>query len=330
MPRKKRLSRGTCLACSLLERGAEDAGQVADILGDQEVVLHEALDAVQAGMRRCSRGGAAISRCRSKDSRSSARPVRKCRWQRTAQRKSSAALEERDIPRRERTPALDQLVAGADAVEIFGDPEQRLQVAQAALALLDVGLDQVARAARRGVALVALGELGGDELARRALHDLGLEARAAARRTALRRRQIAALRGSRCGSVMSARARRMHSSTVRVAWPTFRPQVPQHVEDVFDDALAPGRLLVGKEEQQIDVGARRQRAAAIAADRDQRQRSAADGLLDAEDVRASAKSNSASMIVSVEHGEPFRRSAAAGRPARACGARARARSTAPP
>ena len=32
-----------------LELGAEDAGQVADLLGDQEVVLHEALDAARAG-----------------------------------------------------------------------------------------------------------------------------------------------------------------------------------------------------------------------------------------------------------------------------------------
>ena len=40
------------LAVVLLERGAEDAGQVADVLGDQEVVLHEALDVLQAGMRR--------------------------------------------------------------------------------------------------------------------------------------------------------------------------------------------------------------------------------------------------------------------------------------
>ena len=33
-----------------LERGAEDAGEVADALGDQEVVLHEPLDAARAGV----------------------------------------------------------------------------------------------------------------------------------------------------------------------------------------------------------------------------------------------------------------------------------------
>src|SRR5690606_34467813 len=36
----------------LLQRRAEDARQVADILGDQEIVLHEALDSRKAGMAR--------------------------------------------------------------------------------------------------------------------------------------------------------------------------------------------------------------------------------------------------------------------------------------
>jgi len=43
------------------------------------------------------------------------------------------------------------------------------------------------------------------------------------------------------------------------------------VQDEFDDALAPRGLLVGPQEQQIDVGKRRQLAAAIAADGDDRQ-----------------------------------------------------------
>ena len=49
-------------------------------------------------------------------------------------------------------------------------------------------------------------------------------------------------------------------------------EVPQHIKDVFGDLLAPGGLLVGQDEQQIDVRARRQRGAAIAADRGQRHR----------------------------------------------------------
>ncbi len=39
------------LGLLILELGAEDGGEVADFLGDQEVVLHEALDVLHAGMR---------------------------------------------------------------------------------------------------------------------------------------------------------------------------------------------------------------------------------------------------------------------------------------
>src|SRR6185437_637279 len=73
-------------------------------------------------------------------------------------------------------PAFEQLVGLAYAIDIFRDPEQRVQVAQPAFAVLDVGLDQVARLAGAAMPLLALGELGGDELCRRALHDLPVEA----------------------------------------------------------------------------------------------------------------------------------------------------------
>ena len=62
---------------------------------------------------------------------------------------------------------VDELLAVAHAVEILADPEQRLQVAQAALAVLDVGLDQIAAFAGLAVALVALGELGLRRIRRR-------------------------------------------------------------------------------------------------------------------------------------------------------------------
>ena len=49
--------------------------------------------------------------------------------------------------------------------------------------------------------------------------------------------------------------------------PDLLAQIPEHVQHGLDHALAPGRLLVGQEKEQIDVRPRRQRAAAIAADR---------------------------------------------------------------
>lgn len=47
-------------------------------------------------------------------------------------------------------------------------------------------------------------------------------------------------------------------------------QVPERVEHGFDHALAPGRLLVREQEEQIDIGARRQRATPVAANSDDR------------------------------------------------------------
>ena len=39
---------------------------------------------------------------------------------------------------------FDQLDGLAHAIDVFGDPEQGVQVAQTSLAVLDIGLDQVA------------------------------------------------------------------------------------------------------------------------------------------------------------------------------------------
>src|SRR5690606_24592166 len=55
---------------------------------------------------------------------------------------------------------VDQFLAGAHAVVIFADPEQGMQVAQAALAVLDIGFDEIAAFSDLGMAIVTLGELG--------------------------------------------------------------------------------------------------------------------------------------------------------------------------
>ena len=41
----------------------------------------------------------------------------------------------------------DQLLGVMHAIDVFGDPEQRIKIAQPALALFDVGLDEIARRA---------------------------------------------------------------------------------------------------------------------------------------------------------------------------------------
>ena len=58
------------------------------------------------------------------------------------------ALLEELSSSREKTPLSASSSGRVGAVEEFGDPEQRVQIAQAALAVLDVGLDEIAAFAR--------------------------------------------------------------------------------------------------------------------------------------------------------------------------------------
>src|SRR5690606_20432057 len=73
-----------------------------------------------------------------------------------------ALHEQRQLLAREYA-LLGQLFRRIGARQELGDPEQGVEVAQAALAVLDVGLDQIAALARLEMALVALGELARDE-----------------------------------------------------------------------------------------------------------------------------------------------------------------------
>ena len=99
-----RSNTGVGLGLALLERGADDRGQVADVLGDQEIVLHEAFDVGLARRGSNSRAARAIGRWTSKLRRSSARPARKCSRQRTDQRNSSQRRNSANS-RGENTPA---------------------------------------------------------------------------------------------------------------------------------------------------------------------------------------------------------------------------------
>src|SRR5580658_7641220 len=68
-----------------------------------------------------------------------------------------AALEQPELVLGEKAGA-DELLDVLHAVDIFGDPEQRVEIAKSALALLDVGLDQITRFALPLHAFVAFGK----------------------------------------------------------------------------------------------------------------------------------------------------------------------------
>ena len=161
-------------AVLFLERGAQDPGQVADILGDQEIVLHETLDAARAG------SVGVVEAARQVRLHVEREPL----LGPPGEVVQVAADGPEKAVRLDEAPALgggqhaafDQLADLVDAIEVLGEPEQGVQVAQAALAFLQVGLDHVARIAEALVALVALGELALDEVRGALGDDVLLEA----------------------------------------------------------------------------------------------------------------------------------------------------------
>jgi hypothetical protein len=179
------------------------------------------------------------------------------------------AAAERAVFLRVEHAVLDQLTGLAHAVDVFRDPEQRVQVAQAALAVLHVRLHQVARLAGAAVPLLALGEFCGDELRGGALHDLLVEARDQFVIERAVADQVARLQhGGSDGHVGARLPDRLVDRSRGMA--DLQPHVPETIKNGFGDRFAPGGLLVGKQEQQVDVGFRGHQPAAVAAGGDDR------------------------------------------------------------
>ena len=251
----------------LLQRGAEDPRQVAHILCDQEIVLHEALDVLEPGMGLVAEplGEVALD--------VEGQPFLGLAGQEMQvaphrPQKVLALDEEGMVPARE-DAHLDQFVAPADPVDIFGDPEQRLQIPQAALAVLDVRLDHEARLAHALVARVALGKLGLDELRGRPGDDVPVEAlHQFVEQGPVAGQEARFEDGRRNGDVGLRQPDAIVDPARGVT--DLQPHVPQHVEHVFGQLLAERGLLVGQDEQKVDVRARRQRAAPVTADGGQR------------------------------------------------------------
>ena len=127
-----------------------------------------------------------------------------------------------------------------------------MQVALAALAFLDVRLNQIAGFACLAVALVALGKLGLDEFRAGILDDFLVEA-------GNKRFEELAIAGEKprienCRADRHVFARKPDALIdVARGMADFQSHVPQHVEHVFDNLLAPGGLLVGQQKQKIDI-----------------------------------------------------------------------------
>ena len=158
----------------IVQMGQEHGRQVAHNLGVQEIIAHEALHPRPA-MPPCKahprRGfqleveGQPIFRPASDGVQvATHRPQEILRLLKLAQFQLG------------QQPDIDQFGHRPHPVHIFADPEQCVQVAQAALALLHIGFDDIAAVAHPFVALVTLGQLVGDKGAGSALHHFRVEA----------------------------------------------------------------------------------------------------------------------------------------------------------
>jgi len=165
--------------------------------------------------------------------------------------------------------AFQQLVGVAHAVDVFGNPEQRVQIAQAAFAVLDVGLHQITRLPGTAMAFLAFGEFGGDEFRRGALHHVLVEALDQfVVKPAIAGEVTGFENGGADGHVAARLADRFIYRARRMA--DFQAHVPQAIENRFSNLFAPSGLLVGQDEQQIDVGLRRHQSAAVTTGGDHR------------------------------------------------------------
>ena len=187
-------------------------------------------------------------------------------WQRTDQRKSSQRRNSW-YSCLSKTPHLISSSGSLHAVDVFGNPEQRVQVPQPAFAVLDVRFDQIARLSAAPDAVFAFRELGGDEIGGGVAHDFVVKARHQFVEQLAVAEQKARFENG--GADRHVRLRLADAFIDRAGGVAdLQPRIPQGIKNRFRNQLAPGGLFVRKQKQEIDVGAGRLQAAAVAAGRD--------------------------------------------------------------
>src|SRR5690606_20836950 len=150
------------LCLFLLQRRAENAREITDDLGVQEVVLHEPLDGRKSRMRRIAEPLCDLSlniemQPLLRLPRQEMHVASHCPQEVFSLRKlAELAAGENSL--------IDQFLCFADAVVVLADPEERVQVAKAALAVLDVGINHSTAFALLRMTGITLGELCLDEL----------------------------------------------------------------------------------------------------------------------------------------------------------------------
>ena len=133
-------------------------------------------------------------------------------------------------------PAINEFGHALNAVHIFADPEQGVQIAQAALALFQIWFDDIAAVPHANMARIAFAQLFSAIGPRRPSQNFATKT---GNRFVIQRRitpNIASLK--QCGSdgqVCLGHADHFIERPARMA--DFQSQIPQRVEHRFDDLL---------------------------------------------------------------------------------------------
>ena len=244
------------------QRRAENAGQVTNVLGDQKIVTHEPFDTPHARAIRIAH-----------TARQFGLHIEGQAFFRAARQIVKMTSHGPQIGLRLVEPLhftggedtlIDQRCDIVHLIEILRDPEQRLQVANAALAFFYVRLQNVSRIAHLLVAFIAFMQLCFNESTTGSFRNLFPEPLAQFQVKALLSPDIAGFEqsgpdrniGLGLAYAFIQGPRRM---------PDLQAQVPQHIKNMLDDLFAAAGLFVGQDKQKIDIRFRRQFTATVAA-----------------------------------------------------------------
>ena len=256
----------TFFLVALFQQGAKNPGQVTDILGDQEVMLHEAFDLVEAGVILIP------ELFRQRQLHVKGHPFLRP----SIQQVQMLAYRPQKIFR---PPERSKFLAGKnfledqagdilDPVQEPRQPEQGMEVPKPPFALLQVGLHYVARVSHPLVAPVPFLQLVLDKLPSLAGDDFFPEFFLKLFKQLFFTRQIAGIQ-QRC---LDADVAFRHLDAVipgaqRMA--DRQPQIPQHLEHKFGNFFHPRPWFIGDQEHYIDVRVKCQLAPPVAASSDQ-------------------------------------------------------------
>ena len=248
-------------------RRADDAGQVSNVARRKIIPLHEAFDIAHAATRGKShqRGNRhlgieiqpLLGSARAEVKMASDSPQEALRGGKAAR----LAFAQNAL--------VDNVDDAVGAIGEFRDPEQRVKIAQSALAFLDIGLNDITRGTLPVMALIPLLELGIDEIHR-------LEARHLTPERAVQLSCQRPVAGDEphfekpCQDCLV-----LSRGTDRIRHRPFcmtnlEPKVPQQIEQRLDNNVGGRVVVIRRQKQKVDIGIRCQLTAAIPANGDKR------------------------------------------------------------